>query len=69
MPNILFLPIIAVIAFCMGFVIISIPGIRNMLKKDDKRFSDEEMSQVIRRQCPDFASSNEDYSRVQVPLK
>ncbi len=62
MPNVLYLPIIAVAAFGIGFLIISIPGIRNKLKKNNKKFSDAEMQKLTDYRNSTFASNNEEYS-------
>lgn len=69
MPNMLYVLIMAVAGFCFGFTIVSIPGMRNRLKKDDKRFTDKEMDAIIDRREANFASSNEEYSRVHKPLE
>lgn len=68
MPNLLFLPIIAIAAFCIGFFLVYIPGIRNRLKKNNKRFSDEEMEKLVNYKNSSFASSNEEYTKTPTNL-
>lgn len=63
MPNLLVILVVAAVAFFVGFFLISIPGIRNRMKKINKRFSDEEMDKLTNYRNSTFASSNEEYSR------
>lgn len=62
MLNVLYLPIIALVMFCVGYLLVSIPGIRNRLKREDKRFSDAEMQKLTDYRNSNFASTNEEYS-------
>ena len=68
MHNVFYLPIIAVVSFCAGFLLVSIPGIKNAFKKSVKRFSDKEMESAAKKHEYDFASSNEEYSRTPTHL-
>lgn len=66
--NILYLPVILIISFGLGFLFISIPGIRNRLKKKDIFFSEKEMEELTNYRDRVFASANDEYSRKQTPL-
>lgn len=67
--NILYLPVILVVFFGLGFLLVSIPGIRNRLKKKDKFFSEQEMEDLTDYRNSLFASENEEYNKTQTPLK
>ena len=67
--NILYLPVILAVFFGLGFLLISIPGIRNRLKKKDKYFSEQEMEDLTDYRNRIFASENEEYSKTETPLK
>lgn len=69
MPNLFVILIVAAAAFCIGFFLISIPGIRNSMKKLNKRFSDEEMEKLTNYRNSTFASSNEEYSKTPTNLE
>lgn len=49
--------------FLIGYILISIPGIKAKLKKDNIGFSDKEMSEVSDWRKKKFASTNESYTK------
>ena len=62
MLNVLYLPVIAIVMFGVGYLLVTIPGIRNRLKRNDKRFTDAEMQKLTDYRNTNFASTNEEYS-------
>ena len=67
-PNILYIVLSAVAGFAVGFLIISLPGIRNSMKKDNKRFTEQEMMELTDYRKKNFASDNSEYNHVQSHL-
>lgn len=67
-PNVLYVGAAAIIGFAVGFFIISFPGIRNRMKKKNKRFSEKEMMELTDYRKKNFASDNAEYSKVQTHL-
>lgn len=66
--NILYLPVVAIVFFAMGFGLISIPTIRNALKKKDIFFPEKEMEELTNYRNSTFASENESYNKRPVHL-